>query len=99
MNGMAKISREEMIRLNPGIKMVFGRTHDCRGYLVLFSALDFRNLTLPKEWEINAKNGLTNKHYTSGPYTSYPVFIKNVLVAGPKINIDEKTDKAVIYRP
>ena len=96
---MAKLSREEMIRLNPGIKMVFGRTHDCRGYLVLFSALDFRNLILPKGWEIDAKNGLTDRYFTSGPYGSYSVFIKNVLVAGPKININEKTDKAVIYRP
>lgn len=96
---MAKLSREEMIRLNPGIKMVFGKTHDCRGYLVLFSALDFRNLILPKGWKIDAENGLTDKYFTNGSYGSYPVFIKNVLVAGPKINIDEKTDKAVIYRP
>ena len=95
MNRMAKISREEMIRLNPGIKMVFGRTHDCRGYLVLFSALDFRNLTLPKGWEINA-NGLTNKYYTN---SSYPVFIENVLVAGPRVDVNKKTDKVVIYKP
>ncbi len=96
---MANLKKKEMMQLNPKTKMVFGTSAKHEGYLVLFSALDFRNLTLPKGWEINAKNGLTNKHYTSGPYTSYPVFIKNVLVAGPKINIDEKTDKAVIYRP
>lgn len=96
---MANLKRKEMMQLNPKTKMVFGTSAKHESYLVLFSALDFRNLTLPKGWEINAKNGLTNKHYTSGPYTSYPVFIKNVLVAGPKINIDEKTDKAVIYRP
>ena len=96
---MANLKKKEMMQLNPKTKMVFGTSAKHEGYLVLFSALDFRNLTLPKGWEINAKNGLTNKHYTSGPYTSYPVFIKNVLVAGPKINIDEKTDEAVIYRP
>ncbi len=96
---MANLKKKEMMQLNPKTKMVFGTSAKHEGYLVLFSALDFRNLALPKGWEINAKNGLTNKHYTSGPYTSYPVFIKNVLVAGPKINIDEKTDKAVIYRP
>ena len=99
MRKMANLKKKEMMQLNPKTKMVFGTSAKHEGYLVLFSALDFRNLTLPKGWEINAKNGLTNKHYTSGPYTSYPVFIKNVLVAGPKINIDEKTDKAVIYRP
>ena len=96
---MANLKRKEMMQLNPKIKMVFGISAKHEGYLVLFSALDFRNLILPKGWMVDAENGLTDKHSTSGSHASYPVFIKNVLVAGPKINIDEKTDKAVIYRP
>lgn len=99
MRKMANLKRKEMMQLNPKTKMVFGISAKHEGYLVLFSALDFRNLILPKGWEIDAENGLTDKYFTSGPYGSYSVFIKNVLVAGPKINIDEKTDKAVIYRP
>ena len=96
---MAKLKKNEIIQLNPKIKMVFGTSAKHEGYLVLSSALDFCNLILPKGWIIDAENGLTDKHSTSGPHASYSVFIKNVLVAGPKINIDEKTDKAVIYRP
>lgn len=99
MRKMANLKKKEMMQLNPKTKMVFGTSAKHEGYLVLSSALDFRNLILPKGWKIDAENGLTNKYFTSGPYTSYPVFIKNVLVAGPKININEKTDKAVIYRP
>ena len=92
---MAKLKKNEMIQLNPKTKLVFGTG----GYLILSNVLDFRNLILPKGWTIDAENGLTDKHSTSGSHASYPVFIKNVLVAGPKININEKTDKAVIYRP
>ena len=96
---MGKLGKNEMMQLNPKTKMVFGTSAKNEGYLVLSSALDFRNLKLPKGWIIDAENGLTDKHSTSGPHASYSVFIKNVLVAGPKINIDEKTDKVVIYRP
>lgn len=99
MRKMANLKRKEMMQLNPKTKMVFGTSAKHESYLVLFSALDFRNLILPKGWMIDAENGLTDKYSTNGPCGSYPVFIKNVLVAGPKINIDEKTDKAVIYRP
>ena len=96
---MAKLKKNEMIQLNPKTKLVFGTSANSEGYLILSNVLDFRNLILPKGWTIDAENGLTDKHSTSGSHASYPVFIKNVLVAGPKININEKTDKAVIYRP
>ena len=96
---MTKLKKNEMIQLNPKTKLVFGTSANGEGYLILSNVLDFRNLILPKGWTIDAENGLTDKHSTSGSHASYPVFIKNVLVAGPKININEKTDKAVIYRP
>ena len=96
---MAKLKKNEMMQLNPKTKMVFGTSAKNEGYLVLSSALDFRNLILPKGWTIDAKNGLTDKHSTSGPHASYSVFIKNVLVAGPKVNINKKKDKAIFYRP
>ena len=96
---MAKLKKNKIIQLNPKIKMVFGTSAKHEGYLVLSSALDFRNLKLPKGWIIDAENGLTDKHSTSGPHASYSVFIKNVLVAGPKVNIDKKKDKATFYRP
>ena len=96
---MTKLMIKEMMRLNPKTKMVFGTSAKHEGYLVLFSALDFRNLILPDGWKIDAEHGLINKYFTNGPCASYPVFIKNTLVAGPNINICEKTDKAVIYRP
>ena len=99
MRKMANLKKKEMIQLNPKTKMVFGTSAKHEGYLVLSSALDFRNLILPKGWMVDAENGLTDKYSTNGPYASYPVFIGNVLVAGSKININEKTDKAVIYRP
>ena len=96
---MANLKKKEMMQLNPKTKMVFGTSAKHEGYLVLFSALDFRNLILPKGWKIDAENGLTDKYSTNGPYGSYPVFIGNVLVAGPKININEKPKKAVSYKP
>lgn len=98
MRKMANLKKKEMIQLNPKTKMVFG-TSAKHSYLVLSSALDFRNLILPKGWMIDAENGLTDKYSTDGPYTAYPVFIGNVLVAGPKININEKPNKAVSYKP
>ena len=96
---MAKLKKNKIIQLNPKIKMVFGTSAKHEGYLVLSSALDFRNLKLPKGWIIDAENRLTDKHSTSGPHASYSVFIKNVLVAGPKVNIDKKKEKATFYRP
>lgn len=96
---MANLKKKEMIQLNPKTKMVFGTSAKHEGYLVLSSALDFRNLILPKGWTVDAENGLTDKYSTNGPYASYPVFIGNVLVAGPKININEKPKKAVSYKP
>ena len=89
---MAKLSRQEMIKLNPKTKMVFGKTSKGEGYLSLSNVLDFHNLKLLKGWEIDAK-GLTDEK------TAYPVFIKEVLVAGPKVCINKKTDSVTIYRP
>ena len=88
-----KLSRQEMIRLNRGIKMVFGTSAKQEGYLVLFNALDFRNLKLPTGWMVDAKKGLTDGK------AAYPVFIDDVLAAGPKVNINKKTDNVLIHRP
>ena len=79
---MGKLGKNEMMQLNPKNE----------GYLVLSSALDFRNLKLPKGWKIDAR-GLTDEK------TAYTVFIKEVLVAGPKVNINKKTDSVLIHRP
>lgn len=89
---MGKLSRQEMIQLNPKTKMVFGKTSKGEGYLSLSNVLDFRNLKLPKGWKIDAR-GLTDEK------TAYPVFIKEVLVAGSKVGINKKTDSVTIYRP
>ena len=80
---MGKLGKNEMMQLNPKTKIVFGTSAKNEGYLVLSSALDFRNLKLPKGWKIDAR-GLTDEK------TAYTVFIKEVLVAGPKVGINKK---------
>ena len=59
---MTNLKRKEMMQLNPKTKMVFGTSAKHEGYLVLFSALDFRNLILPKGWKIQQINILLMVH-------------------------------------
>ena len=89
--------KDELVKLNSGKRMIFGRSSN--PYLLLFNALDFRNLVLPLGWEIDAEAGLTNRPLDNTNYITIPVFINNELVAGPKTYINTKTDRVIYYRP
>jgi len=58
---------KEIVRLNPSVEISYQKAHP----EVIACSKKGDELKLPKGYEYNNKNGITNKHHTSsGRYTS-----------------------------
>lgn len=76
--------KKELIKRNPSAKFDV-RDYTVSPVIIIYGNIPGENLSLPEGYYYNQKNGITNKHNTSGIYESFSYeYDVNHFVSQPK---------------